>query len=36
MRGKTDYDGQVAFNSDLYYTDKNLLAEIDEKYWCLR
>ena len=36
MRGRTDYDGQVAFNSDMYYTHQNYLEEIDEKYQCIR
>ena len=36
MRGRTDYDGQVSFNSDMYYSHQNYLEEIDEKYWCIR
>ena len=35
MRGRTEYDGQVSFNSDMYYSHQNYLEEIDEKYWCL-
>ena len=36
MRGRTDYDGQVLWNSTKYYGMRNFLEEIDEKYWCIR
>ena len=36
MRGRTDYDGQVQWDSDKYHGMKNFLEEIDEKYWCIR
>jgi len=36
MRGRTDYDGQVQWNSNKYHGMKNFLEEIGEEYWCIR